>query len=404
MMMDFEALPSPEDYNYALPDDRIAFEPLKQRDASKLLIYKDGEMRHEVFSHLPDLLPKGSRLFVNETKVVMARLNAVVPEKNKAIEIFCLEAPRSKSVEQVMQSEHSAEFICLVGGARHWKKGSLKMPLRTEQGRCTLQLTMLERLDGFFLVGFDWDAPLSFAHILDAAGKVPLPPYIRRDVRQEDDERYQTIYAKQQGSVAAPTAGLHFTSNVMTALKNKGIHTHALVLHVGGGTFLPLKTTSLKDHVMHSEEVVVHAEVLQSMLTDASARIAAGTTSMRFMESVYWLGVKVLNGDSPTSLGQWDAYTLPQDVPADKALHALLDFVNENVLYARTALMIFPGYQFRMVDALITNFHQPKSTLLMLVAAAIGDDWRRVYEKALQTNYRFLSYGDANLYWITNKS
>ncbi len=401
--MDFDSLPSPEDYQYTLPDERIAYQPLAQRDASKLLVYENGIISHRMFRDISAILPSGSRLFVNETKVVMARLHAIIPEKNKAIEVFCLEAPHGKSVEQVMQSFHSVEFLCLVGGARHWKNGTLRIPLDLEAGRFDLRMTMRERRGGHFLIAFNWDAPLPFAKILDAAGKVPLPPYIRRDVRDEDDERYQTIYAKQQGSVAAPTAGLHFTADVMNALSNNGVTMHELVLHVGGGTFLPLKSASLKDHVMHSEEMVVNGGTLRSLLADASAFIAAGTTSMRYMESVYWLGVKLINGDAPNKLNQWDAYNLPQNVPAYEALNALLDYVEDGTLYARTALMIFPGYRFRMVDALITNFHQPKSTLLMLVAAAIGGDWKKVYEAALKNNYRFLSYGDANLYWINNK-
>lgn len=401
--MDINALPDPSDFDYTLSDAQIAFEPLSQRDASRMLLYRKGVINHHVFRDLPKLLPSGSRLFINETKVVMARLHAVVPETKRVVEIFCLEAPFGKSVEQVMQSVYSARFQCLVGGSRHWKCDSLQIPLELDGQDFALIMRIMGRNEAAFIIDFSWDAPFAFADILDAAGNVPLPPYILRDVEESDVERYQTIYAKQQGSVAAPTAGLHFTPEVMRALADCRITTHALVLHIGGGTFLPIKTDTLKEHVMHTEEMIISAETIRGFLGNATARIAVGTTSMRYMESVYWLGVRLLNGNDPTVLGQWDAFSLPQNVPLEDALNALLKYVERRVVYARTALMIVPGYRFRVVDALLTNFHQPKSTLLMLIAAAIGDDWRRVYEEALANDYRFLSYGDSNLYWITEK-
>ncbi len=399
-MIDFSQLPTTDTYDYNLPEARIAFKPLEKRDTSRLLVYNQGIINHRNFSDLPELLPGDSRLFFNETKVVMARLHAMVPEKNRLIEVFCLEAPKGKSVEQVMQSKGAATFYCLVGGARYWKSGVLNIDVDQNGFQATLQLEMLRREEGKFLIGFSWQGDLTFAEILDAAGKVPLPPYIKRDVEDSDSSRYQTVYAKQNGSVAAPTAGLHFTPEVMEKVRERGIQMCPLVLHVGGGTFLPLKADSLEKHVMHAEEMVITSATIANVLGDAEKRVAVGTTSARFLETLYWLGVKCIEGGDCTYLEQWAPYTLPQNNTLKQSMEALQAHIGEGKLYAKTSMMIIPGYRFRVIDGLITNFHQPKSTLLMLVAAVVGDDWKRIYHEALNHDYRFLSYGDSNLYWV----
>ncbi|MCH8545191.1 MAG: S-adenosylmethionine:tRNA ribosyltransferase-isomerase [Cryomorphaceae bacterium] len=399
-MMNFSELPSPHSYDYHLPENRIAFKPLEKRDDSRLLVYSQGQIDHRRFYELPALLPANSRLFFNETKVVMARLHALVPEKNRLIEIFCLEAPKGKSVEQVMQSKNSATFYCLVGGARHWKSGTLNIQVEHNDFQATLELEMLQREEGKFLIGFAWQGDFTFAEILDAAGKVPLPPYIRRDVEESDSSRYQTVYAKQKGSVAAPTAGLHFTQEVMQKISERDIHMCPLVLHVGGGTFLPLKAEALENHIMHAEEMVVTQETIEAIQDEVDKRVAVGTTSVRYLETLYWLGVKCIQGGDCSFLDQWAPYTLPQNISLQDSMRALYNFIGEGKLYAKTSMMIIPGYRFRVVDGLVTNFHQPKSTLLMLVAAVVGADWKRIYQEALDNGYRFLSYGDSNLYWV----
>lgn len=394
-------LPSPEDFHYDLPEHKIASSPLSQRDSSKLLVYKNGEIFDHLFHEAPRLLPGGATLYFNETKVVMARLHAVVPKNNRIIEIFCLEAPKGQSVEQVMQQKHSVVFRCLVGGARYWKEGIISIDLTND---IKLNLSVEKREEGTFLIHFQWNGDLAFAEILEIAGKVPLPPYIKRDVDKDDFERYQTIFANHKGSVAAPTAGLHFTEDVMRGFKENGISTQALTLHVGGGTFLPIKEKDLANHKMHSEEMVITEDILSALKKPSSLRVAVGTTSIRFLESLYWMGVKALI--QPESfewnLDQWDALTLPQDISLEQAWKALEDLLNGGKAYAKTSLLIIPGYRFRVVQALFTNFHQPKSTLIMLIAAGIGEDWRKVYQHALNNDYRFLSYGDSNLYFVNS--
>ncbi len=395
-------LPSPEDFNYDLPESKIAFEPLKERDASKLLVYRDGQIFDRHFSEVPELLPEDATIFFNETRVVMARIHALIPEKNRIIEIFCLEAPHGKSVEQVMQQKENVVFRCLVGGARHWKTGVLEIP---HQEVFSLRLKMLEREEGTFLIDFSWDADLSFAEILDILGKVPLPPYIRRDANESDFERYQSIFAHTKGSVAAPTASLHFTESIMQRIKDRGIQTQALTLHVGGGTFLPVKENDLSKHRMHSEEMVVSIDVIRKLKNRKDNRIAVGTTSIRFLESLYWLGVKAIHQPEgfDWNLEQWDAFELPQNTPEDEVWVKLEELLVQGHAYAKTSLMIVPGYIYRVAHAMFTNFHQPKSTLLMLVSGCIGDDWRKVYQHALENNYRFLSYGDSNLYFFNEQ-
>lgn len=392
-------LPSPEDFNYDLPESKIAFEPLKERDASKLLVYRKGQISDRLFTEVPELLPEDATIFFNETRVVMARIHALIPEKNRIIEIFCLEAPHGKSVEQVMQQKENVVFRCLVGGARHWKTGVLEI---THQEVFSLKLKMLEKEEGTFLIDFSWDADLSFAEILDILGKVPLPPYIRRDANESDFERYQSIFAQTKGSVAAPTASLHFTESIMQRIKDRGIQTQALTLHVGGGTFLPVKEKDLSKHRMHSEEMVVSIDVVRKLKSRKENRIAVGTTSIRFLESLYWLGVKAIHQPEgfDWNLKQWDAFELPQNIPEDEVWAKLEELLIQGHAYAKTSLMIVPGYIYRVAHAMFTNFHQPKSTLLMLVSGCIGDDWRKVYQHALENNYRFLSYGDSNLYFF----
>jgi S-adenosylmethionine:tRNA ribosyltransferase-isomerase len=396
------------DFHYSLPEERIARYPLENRDDSKLLIWKAGEISGSIYSHIADHLPVDSMLIFNNTKVVEARLLFRKPTGG-VIEIFCLEPHECyPDIQSAMQQQGSVKWLCLIGGASKWKPGQLlKKKIFYNHTEIELNAAFLEKRTGVFAITLSWNLPsLSFAEILHLAGNIPLPPYLNRDTEESDKLRYQTVYAKEQGSVAAPTAGLHFTEKIFQDLSRKGIPVEQLTLHVGAGTFQPVKADTMEGHLMHAEWMDVSKELIKKLLSSSRRVIAVGTTSARTLESLYWLGIKCSNAsmekDNSTfpEIDQWDPYELNGNFTKEEALTSLLNWMekrNIDRLITKTRLLIAPGYTYRIVQGLITNFHQPSSTLLLLVSAITGDDWRRIYSYALENQYRFLSYGDGCL-------
>jgi len=385
-----------KDYWYNLPPDRIALYPLEERDQSKLLVYRHGQIEHSSFKHLTSYLPDNSSLFFNNTRVIPARIH-FQKETGAIIELFLLN-PISPStlVQQAMEAKHSCRWICTIGNLKKWIDDTTL--IRDIDG-IILRANLLNRQTGE--VEFTWDpAELSFAQLINKVGVTPLPPYLKRDAEESDRIRYQTVYSNQDGAVAAPTAGLHFTETTFKALKAKGHTIEFLTLHVSAGTFQPVKVENAVNHPMHAEQVVVTDENLEALI-NARFVIAVGTTSMRTIESLYWYGIKVLHDSTAAfTISQFDPYRTSTKISAKEALKAVRDKMKRENLAAiagETSIMIMPGYNFKIVQGLITNFHQPASTLMLLVAAFIGEDWKRIYQEALQNNYRFLSYGDSSL-------
>lgn len=397
------------DYTYPLADDRIAAFPLPERDASKLLIYDHGQIRTGTYRQLAAHIPADSLLIFNNTKVVEARL---LFQKNTGgvIEIFCLEPHEQYAdITSAMLQTGKVYWQCLVGGASKWKPGQvLEKKILYHNEEITLKASYIEKRTGCFIIELSWSPDtLSFAELLHAAGAIPLPPYIKRKAQDSDTERYQTVYAKHDGSVAAPTAGLHFTENIFTSLRDKNILHDYVTLHVGAGTFKPVKAEKMDEHDMHAEWIDVSRSFIETLLKSLSGKIiTVGTTSLRTVESLYWIGRKAASGElrvTSMEITQWEVYEQKgKEISATEALSALLEWMKANKLdrlVTKTQILIAPGYQFRIINGLITNFHQPQSTLLLLVAALIGEDWRKVYEFALKNDFRFLSYGDGSLLW-----
>ncbi|WP_324676439.1 S-adenosylmethionine:tRNA ribosyltransferase-isomerase [Hymenobacter sp. GOD-10R] len=394
------------DFTYQLPPERIAAEPLPDRDHSRLLVWRNGQITDRHFYDLPTELPAGSLLIFNDTKVVRARLFCQKPTGG-LVELFCLEpvAPH-RAIEPAMQQTGSCVWKCLVGNGKRWKSGPVTLAFSADGQDAVLTAERLETGDGYALIQFSWTPEtLPFAEVLRAAGHLPLPPYLHRADTDVDAIRYQTVYAAHEGAVAAPTAGLHFSDAVFADLASLGIATGRVTLHVGAGTFQPVKADQMVGHAMHGEPITVEASLLRQLLSHTTGPIiAVGTTSLRTLESLYWLGA-FLAQNSATVLanlhvGQWQPYEdMPHPTTAE-ALQAILSYLEAQELdsvQATTQLLIAPGYTFRVVQGLITNFHQPESTLLLLVSALLGPEWRRVYDHALLHNYRFLSYGDSSL-------
>ncbi|MBS1559881.1 MAG: S-adenosylmethionine:tRNA ribosyltransferase-isomerase [Bacteroidetes bacterium] len=383
-----------QDYTYDLPEERIAFHPLAERDQSKLLIYRNGKIEHSKFLNLPDFLPEDSILFFNNTKVIPARL--FFPKDTGAvIEIFLLHPVwPSPVVALAMSTKEKCRWQCAIGNLKRWPDN---YELRLTTDGLNLSARLIDRPGG--VVELEWNASLSFAEVVQKFGAIPLPPYIKRKAEAEDSHRYQTIYSKENGAVAAPTAGLHFTEKVFSQLKKKGLGIEYLTLHVSAGTFQPVKVENATEHNMHSEQVVITRKNIEHLLSGKKI-ICVGTTSLRTLESIYWYGVKLIeNARAEFVITQQDAYQL-HPVEPSKALKAILHKMNEektDQLLGETSIYIYPGYTFHIVDALITNFHQPSSTLMLLVAALVGNDWKEIYQQALSNHYRFLSYGDSSL-------
>lgn len=394
------------DYAYDLPEERIAKYPLEKRESSKLLIYKKGEIEQQTFTALPDLLSANDCLVFNDTRVIHARMR-FQRATGAQIEILCLEPIEPKEVTEAFSSTESTVWKAMVGNAKRWKNDEVLARDFIIDGEIfQLNVERSGRENDAFLVRFFWNSGHSFSEVLESVGTLPLPPYLNRDTEEEDELRYQTVYAQADGSVAAPTAGLHFTQEVFDSLKAKQVQSAFVTLHVGAGTFKPVKSETMEGHEMHKERISVSRNTIEKMLETANAGnriIPVGTTSLRTIESVYWFGVKLLAGIKMQELfvGQWEPYELEsQKVGVATSLTAVLDWMdsnNKSYLSGATQLLIAPGYEISMANALITNFHQPQSTLLLLVAALIGPDWEKVYDLALKNDFRFLSYGDSSI-------
>ncbi len=395
-----------EHYNYPLPQERIAQYPLEKRDESKLLVYKnDPQTAH--FKSVADFLPEKSLLVFNNTKVVQARLN-FQKESGAAIEIFCLEPHEpTREIQEAFLLKETSVWKCLVGNRKKWKSGILKMDFEFNGKKAQLTAERLSNVDESSFIRFRWTPDqLTFSEVLEESGKVPLPPYMHRKAEEGDRERYQTIYAQHDGSVAAPTAGLHFTDTVFETLRKKSIDSDYVTLHVGAGTFKPVSSEKVSEHQMHTEQILVNRSLIEKLINKTEeSLIAVGTTSIRTLESLFWLGAKMYyfpNQENYT-LSQWEAYDLAKKprLSRKEALNKILDYLDkkqENIFHSETQILIGPGYEFQIIDGMITNFHQPKSTLLLLISAYLGDAWKSIYDYALEKDYRFLSYGDSCLF------
>ncbi len=392
------------DYSYHLPDEKIARYPLPERDGSKLLVYRNGQISESSYRHLAAQLPENALLIFNNSKVIHARLLFENAQGAK-IEIFCLEPSEENSeMASVMSRTKAIRWKCLIGRASKWKEKILQK--KTDALKLTAEL--VDRDAGSFTVEFQWQPEhLTFAEVLDKLGSMPIPPYLHRSSEEVDSTRYQTVYAKHEGSVAAPTAGLHFTEGIIESLRSKNIATEEVTLHVGAGTFRPVKSEKMDGHDMHSELIEVKRETIEKIVTAKKTGkpiVAVGTTSMRTLESLYWMGLKANTNEAKSldalEVKQWEAYELS---PCDDALNSLLEWMKKQHLerlICKTQIIIAPPYQPKVVQALITNFHQPNSTLLLLVAAVVGNDWKKIYDYALSHNFRFLSYGDGSLLFV----
>ncbi|MBR5564113.1 MAG: S-adenosylmethionine:tRNA ribosyltransferase-isomerase [Bacteroidales bacterium] len=391
-----------EDYNYNLPDERIAKYPLPQRDGSKLLHYKDGNVTEKRFSEIASLLPEGSIMVFNDTKVVPARLH-FQRSTGAHIEIFCLEPVQPEEYVTMFAVTDRCRWKCIVGNVKRWKNDTLNLynpDSNEEVTTLALKADLIERQGETSIVEFSWEGGLPFSKVLEIGGSIPIPPYLNRNTEDVDLERYQTLYARFRGSVAAPTAGLHFTENVLQAIRERNITTETVCLHVGAGTFLPVKSSLVSEHTMHREPFVVTLDFLEKLLSKTGKLVAVGTTSVRTLESLYYVGVKCIETGVPADVDQWDPYSREYSYTLDESLSALVDYLKKNNMkdiQLGTRIIIVPGYQFKVVDVLVTNFHQPQSTLLLLISAFVKGDWHKIYDFALANDFRFLSYGDSSI-------
>ncbi|MCR4766093.1 MAG: S-adenosylmethionine:tRNA ribosyltransferase-isomerase [Bacteroidaceae bacterium] len=395
-----------QDYNYDLPENRIAKFPLSVRDQSKLLLYKNGEVSQDIFTSLPHYIDKGELMVFNNTKVIQARLH-FRKETGALIEVFCLEPIEPADYALNFQQTEHASWLCLVGNLKKWKGEVLKREMIVKGRLITLTAERQQTVGTSHWVDFRWNnKKITFADILEVFGELPIPPYLNRETQESDKVTYQTVYSKIKGSVAAPTAGLHFTQRVLDALQEKGIDQEELTLHVGAGTFKPVKSEEIEGHEMHTEWISVRKNTIESLIHHGGKAIAVGTTSVRTLESLYHMGVKLIlqpnATDEQLKVKQWQPYELPteaKDISSVDALQALLDYMNRlglDTLHSSTQIIIVPGYTYQVVKAMVTNFHQPQSTLLLLVSAFVNGDWRKIYDYALNNKFRFLSYGDSS--------
>ncbi len=391
------------DFDYPLPDERIAKFPLERRSDSKLLIYRNGDISQSHFHSLAEQLPVGSLLVFNNTKVIRARVIMHKPSGAR-IEVFCLEPHRPADYEHAFTVKGECEWSCIVGNLKKWKEGQIGIDFDYEGMPCHLRAEIAERGEREHIVRFTWDVDLTFGQLLEHLGRIPIPPYLNRESEEIDLTRYQTVYSKFEGSVAAPTAGLHFTDEMIAQMRTDGFVFDEVTLHVGAGTFLPVKSDNAAEHPMHTEHFEVRLATLENLLAHHGDITAVGTTSVRTLESLPVLGWRIRQGGEPDAeriIGQWESYDIPADYTGREVLEDLIGYMQRNGLErlkAATQIMITPlGFRFRIVSRIVTNFHQPKSTLLLLVSAYIGDDWRRMYRYALDNDFRFLSYGDSSL-------
>ncbi len=390
------------EYNYELPDERIAKFPLQERDHSKLLVYRNGEVSEDHFYHLPDYLEPGALMVFNNTKVIQARMH-FRKETGALIEVFLLEPAEPSDYELMFQTRGRCAWYCMVGNLKKWKDGTLTL----QHGALTIKATRKGEHGTSHLVEFEWTGSMSFAEVIDAVGELPIPPYLNRETQESDKTTYQTVYSKIKGSVAAPTAGLHFTDRVLHDIDQRGIEREELTLHVGAGTFKPVKSEQIADHEMHTEFISVRRHTIERLIAHGGKAIAVGTTSVRTLESLYYMGLKVLQNpdvsEEQLHVQQWEPYEAQSVAPgvgSKESLQALLDWMNRQgltVLHSSTQIIIAPGYDYKIVKVLVTNFHQPQSTLLLLVSAFVKGDWRKIYDYALSHDFRFLSYGDSSV-------
>lgn len=391
-----------DDFDYPLPDERIAKYPLSNRSESKLLRYTEGRIEEYHFYDLPELLPTGALMVVNNTKVIRARLSFYRATGSR-IEVFCLDPIRPALYEQALAAKQETRWHCLIGNAKKWKEQELSLTLPNGHQLTVERIPNPQIVEGAEVL-FRWTGDMTFGELLETAGELPIPPYLGRATEESDLRTYQTVYAHHDGSVAAPTAGLHFTPEVLSRIEEKGIEVTSVTLHVGAGTFKPVKSSTMAGHVMHSEVVQIPLSTLERLLRqveEGGIIVSVGTTSTRTLESLYYMGEHLVEGtDNPFVVQQWEPYEREHTITIADALKALITHLKEgasDMLFGATQIIIEPGFRYRVVDRLITNFHQPHSTLLLLIAAIVGDDWRRIYRYALEHDFRFLSYGDSSL-------
>ena len=391
------------DYNYPLPDERIAKFPIAQRDHSKLLVYRKGEVSHDVFYNLPEYLPKGALMVFNNTKVIQARMH-FRKDTGALIEVFLLEPAIPSDYELMFQTSEKCSWYCLVGNLKKWKEGTLRRTIDVKGQQVEVCATRGPIHGTSHRIDFEWTGGVSFAEIIDAMGELPIPPYLNRETQESDKTTYQTVYSKIKGSVAAPTAGLHFTPEVLAAVDAHGIEREELTLHVGAGTFKPVKSEEIEGHEMHTEYVSVRRDTIRKLIAHDGCAIAVGTTSVRTLESLYYMGLKVIKNHDASEdelhVNQWEPYDTETTVSTVESLTALGDWMDSHkleVLHSSTQIIIAPGYEYHIVKMLVTNFHQPQSTLLLLVSAFVKGDWHKIYDYALENDFRFLSYGDSSL-------
>ncbi len=388
-----------DDFNYELPSDRIAKYPLKDRDQSRLLVFNSGNLSEDCFKSISTHIPTNSLLVFNNTKVIKARLNFHKSTGAK-IQIFCLEPHYPATIEDAFIQTRQVDWVCIVGNQKKWKDGIVYGNAIINGVNLEIAAEVIQKLNDGVIIRFCWDGLVPFANILESMGQTPIPPYLERESEEIDKERYQTIYSKHKGSVAAPTAGLHFSPHVLNSLSYQGIISTEITLHVGAGTFKPVKSKTIDDHEMHAEHFSVPLETLKQILKHEGRVIAVGTTSVRTLESLYYAGIKLITEKNCQLVGQWDGFNIKSEITLNQSIEAIINYLEKNNLkafIASTAIIIVPGFEFKIVNGLITNFHQPKSTLLLLIAALIGENWKDVYKYAFNNNFRFLSYGDSSL-------
>ena len=389
-------------YDYTLPEERIAKFPLEKRDESKLLVYRNGTISHRQFKNLDEVLPCGALLVFNNMKVFRARIIMHNPSGAR-IEVLCLEPYDPADYERAFAARGKSRWLCMIGNLKKWKEGSLAIDFDYGGQPCRLTAERGEQVGKAHVVSFEWNADCSFGELVEHLGRIPIPPYLNRESEEIDNLRYQTVYSVTEGSVAAPTAGLHFTDELLERLIKEGVETDFVTLHVGAGTFLPVKERDAIRHPMHTEHFSVTAAALDKLIAHEGCTVAVGTTSVRTLESLAALGYRIISSGSPDTdrtVGQWEIYDIPPQITRQQLLGAVADYISSHKLEelkASTQIMITPSYKFRTIDALVTNFHQPKSTLLLLIAAVVGDDWHRIYRYAMDNSFRFLSYGDSSI-------